>query len=90
MEAHKGQPAGAGSRDGAQGLPTWCGAIIEVALREGKASLTARLVEGQWGKELIEAVRLDSSDLRINCPFLKVGPLERLLRRHPGTGGIGS
>ena len=50
--------------------------------------MTPRLVEERWSEELIKAIRLDSSDLRIICPFIKAGPIERLLRHRPGKGRI--
>ena len=48
--------------------------------------MTPRLVEERWGDELIEAIRLDSSELQIICPLIKAGPLQRLLRHRPGKG----
>ena len=50
--------------------------------------MTPKLVEERWSEELIKAIRLDSSDLRIICPFIKAGPLERLLRHRTGKGEI--
>lgn len=41
--------------------------------------MTIRLVDGGWGKELIDAQRADASDLKIICPFIKAGALARLL-----------
>ena len=40
--------------------------------------MTIRLVDAEWGSELVDAVRADSSALRIICPFIKAGALERL------------
>ena len=47
--------------------------------------MTIRLVDGEWGKELTKALRADASELRIICPFMKVGVLESLLRHKPGN-----
>ena len=45
--------------------------------------MTIRLVDNGWGEELIEALRADASELRIICPFIKVGPIGRLLSQQP-------
>ena len=45
--------------------------------------MTIRLVDSGWGSELIEGLRGDPSELRIICPFIKVGALERLLKHRP-------
>ncbi len=45
--------------------------------------MTMQLVDGSWGKEFTKALQDDSSELRIVCPFIKVGALQRLLRHHP-------
>ncbi len=45
--------------------------------------MTIRLVDSEWSSELIKAVRADSSELRIVCPFIKIAALERLLANHP-------
>ena len=37
-----------------------------------------RLVDAGWGQELTEAIRADSSEVRIICPFIKEGTLKRL------------
>jgi phosphatidylserine/phosphatidylglycerophosphate/cardiolipin synthase-like enzyme len=42
-----------------------------------------RLVDSGWGKELIEAMRVDASKLTIICPFIKAGALDRLLSKRP-------
>ena len=47
--------------------------------------MTIRLVDEGWRRELAEAVRADASELRIICPFIKVGALESLLSRQPGN-----
>ena len=47
--------------------------------------MTIRLVDEGWRRELAEAVRADASELRIICPFIKVGALEGLLSRRPGN-----
>jgi HKD family nuclease len=41
--------------------------------------MTIRLVDAGWGKELTNALRADTSELKIICPFIKSGPLDRLL-----------
>ena len=38
-----------------------------------------RLVDGGWDRELAAAIRADSSEVRIVCPFIKKGALECLL-----------
>ena len=45
--------------------------------------MTIRLVDTGWRKELADAVLADSAELRIICPFIKVGALERLLTGEP-------
>ncbi len=45
--------------------------------------MTIRLVDAGWGKELTDALRADASELRIICPFIKVGALDRLLSHRP-------
>lgn len=37
-----------------------------------------RLVDAGWGQELTEAIRADSSEVRIICPFIKEDALKRL------------
>ena len=46
--------------------------------------MTIRLVDAGWGKELTDALRADAGELRIICPFIKVGALDRLLSHRPG------
>ena len=43
-----------------------------------------RLVDAGWGRELTAAIRADPSEVRIVCPFIKKGALERLLSHRPG------
>ncbi|MEX2205251.1 MAG: phospholipase D family protein [Myxococcota bacterium] len=38
-----------------------------------------RLAEKEWGRELDAALKVDSSHVRLVCPFIKVGALSRLL-----------
>ena len=45
--------------------------------------MTIRLVDEGWRRELAEAARGDASELRIICPFIKVGALDSLLSRQP-------
>ena len=45
--------------------------------------MTIRLIDGEWAQEFTEAVRSDPNDLRIICPFIKVGAIDRLLSSHP-------
>lgn len=47
--------------------------------------MTIRLVDAGWGTELTDALRADASELRIICPFIKVGALDRLLSYQPGN-----
>ena len=47
--------------------------------------MTIRLVDTRWGSELVDAALADTSALRIICPFIKVGALERLHRAKPGA-----
>ena len=44
-----------------------------------------RLVDAGWARELSEAIRADSSEVRIVCPFIKKGALEHLLSHRPGN-----
>lgn len=43
--------------------------------------MTIRLVETGWDRELAAALRMDANELRIICPFIKSGVLERLLSK---------
>ena len=52
--------------------------------REIVCDMTFRLVDGNWDEEFTEALCQDASELRIICPFIKVGALQRLLRHSPG------
>ena len=45
--------------------------------------MTLRLIDANWSTELTEALRADSSALRIICPFIKLGALERLMELSP-------
>ena len=45
--------------------------------------MTVRLVDWGWDAEFSEALRADGSELRIICPFIKVGALDRLLSHRP-------
>ena len=47
------------------------------------SDMTFRLVDGNWDEEFTEALCDDASELRIICPFIKVGALQRLLRHSP-------
>ena len=49
----------------------------------GRCTVTVRLVDGEWGNELTSAIRADPSALRIICPFIKLGALQRLLSQNP-------
>ena len=42
-----------------------------------------RLVDRAWDKEFDQALSADSSELRIICPFIKAGVIERLLSHQP-------
>ena len=42
-----------------------------------------RLVDTNWSNEFAEALCADASELRIICPFIKAGALERLLSHQP-------
>lgn len=44
-----------------------------------------RLVDAGWDRELAAAILKDRSEVRIVCPFIKKGALERLLSHHPGN-----
>ena len=46
--------------------------------------MTVRLVDAGWGTELTDALRADASALRVICPFIKLGALDRLLSHRPG------
>lgn len=43
--------------------------------------MTIRLVDAGWATELTNALRDGASKLRVICPFIKVGALDRLLSR---------
>lgn len=45
--------------------------------------MTLRLVDSAWGTELTDALRADTSVLRIISPFIKAGALDRLLSLRP-------
>lgn len=45
--------------------------------------MTNRLVDSGWEQELTKAVSEDVSELRIVCPFIKLGALGRLLKFRP-------
>ena len=45
--------------------------------------MSYRLVELGWNKEVSEALKRDADELRVVCPFIKMGALERLICRHP-------
>ena len=46
---------------------------------------TIRLVDAGWDRELTAAIRADPSEIRIVCPFIKKGALDRLLQHRPGN-----
>lgn len=45
--------------------------------------MTLRLVDSAWGAELTDALRSDTSALRVICPFIKLRALESLLALSP-------
>lgn len=45
--------------------------------------MTLRLVDSAWGAVLTTALRADTKSLRIICPFIKAGALDRLLALRP-------
>ncbi len=45
--------------------------------------MTLRLADADWGNELTKALQVDTTALRIICPFIKLGALERLLALQP-------
>ncbi len=45
--------------------------------------MTIRLIDAGWGKEFTDALHADASELRIICPFIKSGALDRLLAKRP-------
>jgi hypothetical protein len=45
--------------------------------------MTLRLVDASWGTELLQALRADTSALRLISPFIKLRALERLLALSP-------
>ena len=47
--------------------------------------MTFRLVDKHWLPEFVDALQADHSTLRIVCPFIKVGTLDRLLKPRPGA-----
>jgi hypothetical protein len=42
--------------------------------------MTFRLVDSKWDREFRDALQADNAGLRIICPFIKHGPVERLLK----------
>ena len=47
--------------------------------------MTVRLVDAGWGAELTAALHADNSELRVICPFIKAGALDRLLSLNPAS-----
>ena len=47
--------------------------------------MTVRLVDAGWGAELTAALRADTSEFRVICPFIKAGALDRLLSLNPAS-----
>jgi hypothetical protein len=45
--------------------------------------MTLHLVDSGWGEKFADALRADSSKLRIICPFIKSRALEKLLSHNP-------
>ena len=45
--------------------------------------MAIHLIGENWGSQLETAIAADPSELRIVCPFIKVGALERLLQHRP-------
>jgi hypothetical protein len=45
--------------------------------------MTIRLVDSGWNQELTNALSADATHLRIICPFIKAGALDRILSGHP-------
>ncbi|MCY3991263.1 MAG: phospholipase D family protein [Caldilineaceae bacterium] len=45
--------------------------------------MPTRLVDGNWTTEFAKALKDDASELRIICPFIKAGALQRLLQHNP-------
>ena len=46
-------------------------------------AMTHRLVDTGWASELVDSLRLDRSELRIACPFIKAPALDELLALKP-------
>ena len=44
--------------------------------------MKVRLVDSGWSQEFAKATRQKVRELRIICPFIKMGALERLLTGH--------
>lgn len=47
--------------------------------------MTIRLVDAGWSDELTAALSADKSELRVICPFIKAGALDRLLSLKPAS-----
>ncbi len=47
--------------------------------------MTTRLVDSDWSREIVEALRADADEMRIISPFIKIGALNRLLAAKPKT-----
>jgi hypothetical protein len=45
--------------------------------------MTIRLVDTGWSREIADAISQDAGELRIVCPFIKTGALDRLLSHRP-------
>jgi HKD family nuclease len=46
--------------------------------------MAVRMIDANWGDALVTALRADSGELRIICPFIKLHGLERLLAARSG------
>lgn len=47
--------------------------------------MSSRLVDSGWSKEIVDALRVDGSELRIVSPFIKAGALRRLDMARPNV-----
>ena len=48
-----------------------------------ESTMSVRLVDRGWDKEFDSALHVNSSSLRIICPFIKLGALQNLLDKNP-------
>ena len=53
--------------------------VRSLVMRREDDNMTIRLVDDKWHKEMTNAAKINATELRIICPFIKTGALDRLL-----------